>query len=52
LIACIGPKTAKAAAMAGYHVDIVPEHYTVEGLIDAMKDHFRRARDMEAACRT
>jgi uroporphyrinogen-III synthase len=36
-IACIGPKTAAAALEAGFKVDIVPDEYTVNGLIAAIK---------------
>ncbi len=38
-IACIGPKTAKAARELGLTADIVAEKYTIEGLIQAMCDH-------------
>ncbi len=36
IIACIGPITAARAEKFGFHVDIVPDSYTTEGLIDAM----------------
>ena len=36
-IACIGPKTAAAARGAGFKVDIVPDEYTVNGLVAAIK---------------
>lgn len=35
-IACIGPTTAAAATEAGLKVGIVPEEYTVEGLVEAL----------------
>ena len=35
-IACIGPKTAHAALEAGFKVDIIPDEYTVDGLIAAI----------------
>ena len=35
-IACIGPKTAQAAREVGFKVDIVPDEYTVDGLIAAI----------------
>lgn len=35
-IACIGPKTATAAREAGFHVDVVAEAYTVEGLVEVL----------------
>jgi uroporphyrinogen III methyltransferase/synthase len=38
LIACIGPKTARAAKEVGFDVDIVAEAYTVEGLIEAIQE--------------
>ena len=40
-IACIGPVTAAAAKKAGLKVDILQERYTVEGLVEALMDHFR-----------
>lgn len=36
-IACIGPKTAAAARGAGFKVDIVPDEYTVNGLVAVIK---------------
>ncbi len=35
-IACIGPKTAQAAREAGFKVDIIPDEYTVSGLVAAI----------------
>ena len=35
-IACIGPKTAQAAREAGFKVDIVPDEYTIDGLVAAI----------------
>jgi uroporphyrinogen III methyltransferase/synthase len=40
LIACIGPITADTARELGLHVDITAAEYTVEGLVEALKDHF------------
>lgn len=40
IVACIGPITAKAAEMNGYQVAITPGEYTIEGLLQAMKDYF------------
>ena len=40
LVACIGPKTAKAAREAGLRVDIVAKEYTLDGLLNALQDHF------------
>jgi uroporphyrinogen-III synthase len=39
LIACIGPVTAATARKLGLGVDIVPQEYTINGLIDALKNH-------------
>ena len=39
-IACIGPVTAEAARNAGLRVDLMPENYTVSGLVDALRDAF------------
>lgn len=41
IVACIGPITAKAAEMNGYQVTITPGEYTIEGLLQAMKDYFK-----------
>jgi uroporphyrinogen-III synthase len=35
-IACIGPKTAQTAEVLGFKVDILPDEYTVEGLVIAI----------------
>jgi uroporphyrinogen III methyltransferase/synthase len=42
-IACIGPITAEAAREAGLRVDVVPEHYTYEGLFEALETAFAPA---------
>ena len=39
-IACIGPVTAAAVKKAGLKVDIMPEMYTIPGLVKAMVDFF------------
>ncbi|BAZ98225.1 MAG: uroporphyrinogen-III synthase [Methanothermobacter sp.] len=36
LVAVIGPRTARVAGEHGLRVDIVPEDYTAEGLLDAL----------------
>jgi len=36
-VACIGPKTAQAAREVGFHVDIVAEDHTVDGLVEAIQ---------------
>ena len=41
ITACIGPITAKAAQNKGYQVRVIPDEYTIEGLLDAIKDYFR-----------
>jgi uroporphyrinogen III methyltransferase/synthase len=41
VVAAIGPVTAAAAAELGITSTIVPETYTVEGLVDALVKHFR-----------
>jgi uroporphyrinogen-III synthase len=40
VVACIGPLTQSAAEDLGLHVDIVPAHHTIEGLVEALKEHF------------
>lgn len=37
IVACIGPITAAAARDAGLRVDIVPDDYTVDGLLEALE---------------
>ena len=41
-IACIGPVTAAAAKKVGFPVDIHQEEYTMEGLVQALIDFFRK----------
>jgi uroporphyrinogen III methyltransferase/synthase len=43
-IACIGPVTAAAVKKAGLKVDIMPESYTIPGLVEAMVDFFNNKR--------
>lgn len=40
-VATIGPITAAAARSAGLRVDVVAEEYTIEGLVDAICEHYR-----------
>lgn len=40
-IACIGPVTAATAEKLGFKVDIMPETYTVSGLVDALIEDFK-----------
>lgn len=41
-VACIGPVTAATAGEAGLSVDIVPEHYTIPALTDAIVSSFEK----------
>jgi uroporphyrinogen III methyltransferase/synthase len=40
-IACIGPKTADAAAKAGLKVDIIATEHTIPGLVEAIEEYFK-----------
>ncbi|MBI4339357.1 MAG: uroporphyrinogen-III C-methyltransferase [Chloroflexi bacterium] len=40
-IACIGPITAQTARELGLRVDIQASEYTIPGLVEALKQHFR-----------
>ena len=42
-IASIGPVTAEAAQQCGIRSSIVPEEYTIPGLVRAIVEHFERA---------
>lgn len=42
VVACIGPITADAAAQAGLAPDVVAESYTVDGLVEAVADFYRK----------
>ncbi|AZA14479.1 uroporphyrinogen-III synthase [Corynebacterium choanae] len=42
--ACIGPSTAAAAEELGLRVDVIPEHASVIGLVDALADHVAALR--------
>jgi len=44
LVACIGPITAKTAEELGLRVDLVADEYTVEGLVRALVDYWRVAK--------
>lgn len=39
--ACIGPMTSRRADEMGVRVDVIPEEYTVEGMVEALKTHFQ-----------
>jgi uroporphyrinogen-III synthase len=40
VVASIGPVTAEAAAQFGITSAIVPAHYTIPALVDAIVEHF------------
>jgi len=40
-IACIGPVTAKTAEDCGLKVSVMPENYTIDGLVEALVDRRR-----------
>ncbi|MCA9885043.1 MAG: uroporphyrinogen-III synthase [Anaerolineae bacterium] len=40
VIACIGPKTAQTAIAHGLQVVIVPQDYTLSGLLDAIENYY------------
>lgn len=40
LVACIGPITADTAASLGIETDIMPEKYTIHGLVEAISSYF------------
>jgi uroporphyrinogen III methyltransferase / synthase len=42
-IACIGPVTAATAEKAGMKIDIMPETYTIPGLVEGMVEYFGKA---------
>ncbi len=41
-VACIGPITAQTAVEHGLTVSIMPTEYTIPGLTDAIRDHYRK----------
>ncbi|MCA9975818.1 MAG: uroporphyrinogen-III synthase, partial [Anaerolineales bacterium] len=40
VIACIGPVTAEEAAKFNLRVDLVPDEYAIEGLVQTLQKHF------------
>lgn len=40
VVACIGPVTADTALTLGLRVDVVAREYTIEGLVQALVEHF------------
>jgi uroporphyrinogen III methyltransferase/synthase len=43
IVASIGPVTAEAAAQANIKTTILPAHYTVAALVDAIVEHFEKS---------
>jgi uroporphyrinogen-III synthase len=48
LIACIGPVTAATARELGLRVDVVAREYTVEGLLESLKENVKRKMSRQA----
>ena len=46
-IACIGPVTSATARELGLRVDLEASEHTVEGLVDALTDHFSKGEFSE-----
>jgi len=46
-VACIGPITARTAEGFGIHADIVAREYTIDGLVQALMDHFMGRRETD-----
>ncbi len=46
VVACIGPVTAEAAHRAGFHVDVVADEHSAEGLAAVLVAHFGAAGDV------
>jgi uroporphyrinogen III methyltransferase/synthase len=44
IVASIGPVTAEAATQYNIHTTIVPEHYTVPALVEAIAEYFEREK--------
>jgi uroporphyrinogen III methyltransferase/synthase len=42
VIACIGPVTSAAATESGLRVDVIPKRYTVNGLVEALAERYRK----------
>lgn len=40
VVACIGPTTAQAVEQVGITVDVMPQRYTVDGLLDALAAYY------------
>jgi uroporphyrinogen III methyltransferase/synthase len=43
VVASIGPVTAQAATEYNIHSTVVPTHYTIPALVDAIRSYFERA---------
>ena len=50
-IACIGPVTAQTAESLGLKVDVTAANYTIDGLVEALADHFRNNTETKGAAR-
>ena len=44
IVACIGPITAQTAREAGFDVSVIAEEYTIEGLLDALRNYYQEGR--------
>ena len=40
IVSCIGPITARAAEKLGWRVAVIPEEYTIEGLLQALIHYY------------
>ncbi len=49
VVACIGPVTAEAAAQHSITTTVMPEEYTMPGLVEALVQYFDAARSAEEA---
>lgn len=45
VIACIGPVTAAAAAESGLRVDVIAKKYTIDGLVKALVERYKKGAD-------
>jgi uroporphyrinogen III methyltransferase/synthase len=46
-VACIGPVTAAAARKNGFRIDIMQNEYTIQGLVAAMKEFYRKENEVK-----
>ncbi len=47
LVACIGPMTKQRAVECGLRVDIVPEEYSIPGLVKALETHWAQQEGLD-----